>query len=132
MGRRSRQGRVDLTKTFMLLTALALAYAAWAFLPHFWVERKMDEVVTVTLLEWRDKTRKRSEDRLVKELNDREIPDYILADDCEFYEQGGEKHLECYWAVDVKYPLVDKRTTLEFYCHQYLDDRDGLHDWEKE
>ncbi len=133
MLRRSRQGKVDLTKVVMLLVVVAAAYAAWAFLPHFWVERKMEEVVQVSLLDWRDRNNQgRAEDRLLRELDKREIPEYILAEDCEFYEQGGERHIECYWAVDIKYPLLDKRTTLEFYCHQYLDKNDGLHNWERE
>ena len=130
MRSRRRHGKVDIAKILMALVAVALAYAAWAFLPHYWVERKMDEVVTVVLLDWRDKSLRRAQEGLPIEMDKREIPDYLLAEDCEFWEQGGEKHLECYWAIDVKYPLVDKRTTLEFYNHKYLDKNDALRDWE--
>ena len=129
---RYRRGRVDFGKIVMAIVAVGAAYAVWAFLPPYWAERQMDEVVTVTLLDWRDHNRGRAEDGLPLTMDKREIPEYILAEDCEFWEQGGEKHLECYWAVDVKYPLVDKRTTLEFYCHQYLDKNDLLRNWESE
>ena len=124
-----RQGRIDIVKILMFLAFIAGAYSIWAFVPPYWTARKMDEVVTVSILEWRDRNQVKGESMLAHELDKREIPMYIIPEDCEFWEDGKEKHVSCYWAVDVKYPLVDKRTTLEFEVHKYLDASGDLYDW---
>ena len=126
--RRARQGEVDLFKVGLLIAAVAAVYWGVAFLPHYWVTYKMEEVVTVSTLEWRDKSKDKAQDRLARELDKKEIPLYVLPQDCEFYEEENRRHVDCYWAVDVKWLLVDKRTTLEFYVGKYLDKRDVLHD----
>lgn len=124
-----RQGRIDIAKILMLGAFAAGAYAIWAFIPPYWTSKKMEEVVTVSILEWRDRNQMRAESQLAHELDKREIPMYIMPEDCEFWEEGREKHVSCYWAVDVKYPLIDKRTTLEYEVHQYLDADQDLHTW---
>jgi len=129
MAGRLRHGRIDFVKILMGAAFIAGAYLIWAFVPPYWTAKKMDEVVTVVLLDWRDRNLHKAEANLPNELDKREIPMYIIEDDCEFWEEGKEKHLSCFWAVDVKYPLVDKRTTLEFEVHKYLDTNQNLHDW---
>jgi hypothetical protein len=126
--RRARRGEIDLFKVGLLLVAVSIVYWGVAFVPHYWVAVKMDEVVTLTTLEWRDKSKEKAIGRLDIELDKKEIPVYVLPGDCEFYEQEGRRHVDCYWAVDVKWLIVDKRTTLEFYVGKYLDGRDVLHD----
>ena len=126
--RRARQGEIDLFKLGLLIATVAVVYWGVAFLPHYWVTYKMEEVVTVSTLEWRDKSKAKAQERLARELDKKEIPLYVVPQDCEFYEEQNRRHVDCYWAVDVKWLLIDKRTTLEFYVGKYLDSRDVLHD----
>ena len=128
--RRCRRGRIDFFKvTLALIVAMAI-YWAVAFIPHYWVAAKMDEVVTISILEWRDKrSMAKSKERLERELDKKEIPQYVVPEDCEWSVEEDLRHLDCWWAVDVKWPIVDKRTTLEFYVGKYLDSDDHLGDW---
>ncbi len=130
--RRRRRGKMDFFKISLLLLVAAAIYWAVAFIPHYWVAVKMDEVVTISILEWRDKhSMEKSKERLARELDNKEIPMYIAPEDCEWSLEEDRRHLDCWWAVDVKWPIVDKRTTLEFFVGKYLDKDDHLGDWTK-
>lgn len=118
---RRRAGKIDIFKIFLTLVVVVGGTIAWFELPHQWVKYKMDEVVQLSILEWRDKSLKKAEERLPREMDKKTIPNYILVDDCKFYEERAERHLSCYWAIDVTYPLVNKVRTLEFRSHKYLD-----------
>ena len=117
-------------KIGLALIVAAAVYWSVAFVPHYWVTFKMEEVVTVSILEWRDKRNvDKSKERLAHELEKKEIPLYVLPEDCDWYEEERRRHLACYWAVDVKWPLVSKRTTLEFFVGKYLTTNDEMRDW---
>ncbi len=94
-------------------------FVASVFYPIYLVKFEMSEVVQVVILDWRDKNKTRAQSRLKAELRKREMPDYIYAEDCEFYTQQKQKHLDCWWEVDVDLPGYHK--TLEFTIHKYLD-----------
>ena len=117
---RSRSGKLNIVKILLLLMAVVGSAWGWVIGPHHWHKYKMDEVVTVSLLEWRDKSQKKGEERLVRELDKREIPTYILPSDCRFYVERDEKHLSCFWALSVSFPLVGMPQHLEFRSHKYL------------
>lgn len=90
--------------------------------PHYWVKYKMDEVVQVTVLEWRDfQSMRRAQDRLPRELEKYEIPSYIILNDCTIFEEKGEKHVKCDWSIDVRFPLVEYKHHLDFVSHKFID-----------
>jgi hypothetical protein len=127
---RWRRGEINVVKILVFLGIFAGLFWSYAFLPHYWTHMEMEEVVQVSLLTWRDKNKARAMETLEHELKKREIPSYIIPEDCEFYEEENRRHMECFWAVDVKYPLIEKRKTLEFVVNKYLDENDNLYDWE--
>lgn len=127
--RRQRHGKIDLGKAAFLVAGLVAIYLAWAFIPPYYTKYKMNEVVQITLLDWRDfNNQERSLETLVIEMDNKEVPEYVWPEDCEFFTDStdGSRHLDCYWAVEVKYPGLQKRTQLEFQVHKYLDSRDVL------
>ncbi len=124
--------RGDSTFGKMLWAAMVVGglYVASVFYPIYLIKFEMAEVVQVVLLEWRDKNKERAKSRLVAELKKREIPDYIYAEDCEFYTQQKQKHLDCWWEVEVKLPGYQR--TLEFIVHKYLDASEkNVYDYEE-
>ncbi len=126
----SRRGAFSIFRLLLYAGLAAGAYYAWVVVPPHWVHIKMDEIVQVSLLEWRDKSLRKARERLAREVEKRNIPDYIIPDeDCEFSERvGGERHLDCYWEVEVTFPFINKTQTFYFTSHKYLDSDDQLHD----
>ncbi|MCB9743028.1 MAG: hypothetical protein H6741_02805 [Alphaproteobacteria bacterium] len=127
--RRRRQGKIDIVKIVIFGGLGAAIGSVYLFAPHYYAEWKMNDVVQVTLLEWADKNKKKAEERFLRELDKREIPTYVIRDDCEFYESEGEKHIDCQWAVEVKIPLVNHWQHLEFSAHQSVNDNRNLTNW---
>lgn len=130
---RQRQGRLDFGKIVMLFVAASLLWGAYAFVPPHWAEREMHNVVILTLYTWRDRNLKLAQAALPREMDKAGIPEYIWPEDCRLWEEHGEKHLDCYWEVDVFYPFTDKLVkTLEFEVHHYIDEKGNDRDWFEE
>lgn len=117
---RMRSGKLDIFKILLALVVLVAGTWVWSIGPHHWTKYKMDGVVQVSLLEWRDKSQRKGEERFARELDKRGLPTYILPSDCEFYEERDEKHVSCFWAIDVSFPLLDTPQHMEFWSHKYL------------
>ncbi|MCB9758735.1 MAG: hypothetical protein H6739_02760 [Alphaproteobacteria bacterium] len=128
--RRKRSGKIDIVKIIIFGAVAAGGYWLWTFAPHYWVKFKMDEVVQITLLEWSDKSREKAEARLLRELDEREIPEYVIPRDCELYEDQGLKHVNCAWAIEIVHPFIEKRSHLSFVSHKAVDKHRNLETWE--
>ncbi len=115
----NRRGDSTIGRLIWAAMVVGGLFVAATFYPIYLVKFEMSEVVQVVLLEWRDKNKQRAQGRLKAELNKREMPDYIYGEDCELYSQQKQKHLDCWWEVEVNLPGYQK--TLEFTVHKYLD-----------
>lgn len=127
--RRRRRGDLDLGKIFTLLVVLVVGYLAWAFVPAYYGQFTMRRTVQETILVWRDTaSMAKSQKQLERNMDKNGVPSYVWPQDCEFYEKFDEKHLDCFWVVEIDYPLIDKSTEIEFAVHKYLDKGGLLHD----
>jgi hypothetical protein len=124
-----RRGRISLVNVFLLLGLVAAAVLAWTFLPYYWDYMKMQEVTKSAVLEWDAwDERRRAEDKLADLLDRRSIPDYILAEDCQFLEEPDQIYtVRCAWKVDVYYPFTQKFKTLSFETLETVDDQGLIH-----
>ncbi len=130
MDRRAwRRGDIDLGKIFLLLVTLVVGYLAWTFVPAYYGQFTMRRTVQETILVWRDTDKMtRAQGELERNMDKNGVPSYVWPQDCEFYEKFNERHLDCFWVVQIDYPLVEKSTELEFSVHKYLDEGNLLHD----
>lgn len=104
-----------LSSFLLLLAALAGVGWAWIFGPYYVDAWKMEDVVGTAVLSWANLNRARGEEELASGLRDREIPDYLNPQACDFYEEGsGFKTVDCAWFVDVHVPVVDQTRRLKF------------------
>lgn len=118
---RLRSGKIDVVKILMVLIVVGSGFYVAVITPHYWIKYKMDEIVQVSLLEWRDRSQAKAQERLLHELDKQEIPTYIIPKDCNIYEEKGERHVRCEWAVNVVFPVINQVQHLEFGAHKYLD-----------
>ena len=124
--RHGRSGEINLVKIIIGLVLLSGAYWAYAFLPHYWAAMKMDEVVQVTALYYRDNphSEEKVREKYERELDIRDIPLYFEPDWCSIYDYARELHVECWWDVTVDVPALGPKV-VEFYIHKYVDPTSG-------
>lgn len=115
----NRRGDSTFGKLIWAALVVSGLYAAANIYPIYLVKFEVSEIVQVVLLEWRDKNKTRAQSRLTAEFKKREIPAYVYPEDCEFYTQQKQKHLDCWWEAEFTFPGFNK--TLEFTVHKYLD-----------
>jgi hypothetical protein len=115
----NRRGDSTVGKVITAVIVLGGLLVAATIYPIYLAKWEMKEIIQVVLLEWRDKNKTRAQSRLVSEIRKREVPTYIYPEDCDFYTRGKERHLDCWWEVEIDYPGYKK--TLEFTVHRYLD-----------
>ena len=113
---KGRKGGIDRGVLFSICLFLSIVHLLWTFTPYFrdfWV---MKELVKTATLDWHDTDNMgKAKDRLVREMYNREIPDYIYEQDCGFSEEGEMKIVYCYWEVDIYYvPGTDMARTVTF------------------
>lgn len=102
--------------SFLLLVVLAVGLGwCWLFLPYYIDAWKMEDVAGTAVLSWANINRARGEGVLKHGLKDREIPDYLTPENCDFYEEAdGLKTVDCAWFVDVTIPVADQTRRLQF------------------
>ena len=113
----NRKGEGSFGKVLWAMLVLGVLYAAAMVYPPYLAYWEMKEVVQVVLLEWRDSNKARAVNRLKAEVKKRDLP--IYWEDCEFWTERKEKHLDCWWEVVLEAPGYEKR--MEFTVHKYLD-----------
>jgi hypothetical protein len=139
-GHMSRRGRTNFLGILVLAAVVYGVLCARAFFPAWWTNFQVKEIVTESLMEWRDNGGPEMSDRLAKAklthlLDDMEIPAEIvfLADSCQqsgcCFEMPfpGERHVDCAWGEEVKLPFLNKWVPLDFRVHRYLDAENHLH-----
>ncbi len=84
------------------------------FGPYYWDAMHMKEVARNTCITFQERGEAKGKQRLTQELYQREIPDYIVEDDCDFIEKMGVHTVRCYWEVEQAWPFTDITRILVF------------------
>ena len=74
-----------------------------------------------------DKSEAKARDGVSFEMNDREVPDYIVVEDCEFEVLGETKEVTCAWDIRVSHPLSSEGTELTFFVGRGVDAAGSLY-----
>lgn len=100
-------------KNFILFAFAAgvLGFGYWYtyFGPFFYDQWKMNDICGTAALSWAAFSKERGESELRLEMRRRQIGEEVVPEDCEFYEDVGNKVVECQWQVDVMAPLLGTR-----------------------
>lgn len=103
------------TTFLLLLAALAGLGWCWLFGPYYVDAWKMEDVAGSAVLSWANYNKGKGEQELARGLRDREIPEYLTPQACDFYEEPEQvKTVDCAWFVDVQIPVVDQARRLKF------------------
>lgn len=100
---------------FLMIVGLAFGGGWCYYFAGYYIDGyKMEDVCGTAALTWvayADKAR--AQQTLGVELERRGIDENPSAEDCDFYEEGSNKVVQCHWQVDV-YPPVGGARRLKF------------------
>lgn len=82
--------------------------------PYVLDDRKLDAIVKVVALDWRDFGEERARARLEVELDRRSVGSQVRDEDCRFDQEGDDKIVRCTWSVQVEILLLDRTVPLSF------------------
>jgi len=110
------------TRWIRVVSAIGLAVVATPVVaalvlvgPYLRDDRRLDRVVRVVALDWRDFGREAAITRLQYELDHQHIGMEVRDDDCALDEpEPGVKEVRCAWHVDVTVPLTSWTLPLDF------------------
>ncbi|MCB9684883.1 MAG: hypothetical protein H6738_15805 [Alphaproteobacteria bacterium] len=94
------------------LAAIALPVALVA--PYVRDDWRLDRIVRVVALDWRDFGEQKARERLEFELDDQQIGMNVGDDDCLLLTEGGARQVRCEWAVVIPIPGTDLSVPLSF------------------
>lgn len=110
----SRSGRINLVALVMYLGIAVGGYAAWLFAGPYLIWVKMQEITESACLSWEALNQTHGERRLMQDLRQQEMPDYLSPESCKFELDGKNKIVSCYWELDIYYKPTDYYKTLKF------------------
>jgi hypothetical protein len=99
---------------FALSCALLLVIPAAVLGPYVLDDRKLDAIVKVVALDWRDFGEERARGRLEVELDQRSVGSQVRDEDCRFEQEGDDRVVRCAWTVQVEVLLLDRTFPLSF------------------
>jgi hypothetical protein len=97
---------------FLVVVAVCvLGFGYWYtyFGPYYYDQWKMTDIAGTAALSWAAYSRERGESELRLEMRRRTIGEEVIPEDCEFYEDVGNKIVECLWQVEVTAPGLGTR-----------------------
>jgi len=109
-----RRSRVRVGTLFALSCGMLLVVPACMLGPYVLDDRKLDAIVKVVALDWRDFGEERARARLEVELDRRSIGSQVRDEDCRFEHQGEDRIVTCDWTVQVEVLLLGKTFPLSF------------------
>ncbi len=109
-----RRGRVQVMSVILVAGICYGILCAWRFVPYYWDQRVMKEVVKIVGLYWKDLGKNKAVQMLAQEMYNRDVPTYIEEDDCEFREEVGQRRVYCEWTVTDNWPLLGRTRTMHF------------------
>lgn len=110
----SRRGKINIVALLIYLTIAAGGYGAWLFAPPYMTYIKMQEITESACLSWEALNQSHGERRLLTDMAQQEIPDYLSTENCEFSMDGKNKVVSCYWELDIYYVPSDYYKSLSF------------------
>ncbi|MBN2799629.1 MAG: hypothetical protein JXX28_10825 [Deltaproteobacteria bacterium] len=101
---------------------VVLAWLVITFGPYLLDDLRLDQVVEVVAIEWRDFGRERGVERLQYELDHTGIDEAHVADHhCALAEEQGRRTVDCQWSATEVIPLIDRPIVLHFQSRKALD-----------
>jgi hypothetical protein len=82
--------------------------------PYVLDDRKVDAIVKVVALDWRDFGEEKARARLEVELDRRSVGSQVRDEDCELRKEGDDKIVRCAWKVDVEILALGRTVPLSF------------------
>ena len=134
-----RHGKIKVSSIFQLAIVAWLSVWGVRYASTVWRAGAIEEMVTRAAFQWRDRNVERAKTVFNHELIESGY-DYILPfnpdspvnSQCRFYTASpNEKHVECWWWDEVKMPLIERYSEIEYSIHLYLDEEDTLWEWEE-
>ncbi len=109
-----RRSPVRVGTLFALMCGMLLFVPAVMLAPYVIDDRKLDAIVKVVALDWRDFGEERARGRLEVELDRRSVGHQVRDEDCRFEKQGDDRIVRCAWTVQVEVLLLDRTFPLSF------------------
>ena len=111
---RRRHPVLRLVGTLVLALVVLLAIPVWVLAPFFLDDRRLDGIVRVVALDWRDFGEERARARLEAELDQRGVGSQVRDESCTFATEGTERVVHCDWTVFVEVPILARTYPLSF------------------
>ena len=111
---RRRHPLLRLAGTLTLAFVVLLAIPVWILAPFFLDDRRLDGIVRVVALDWRDFGEERARARLEAELDQRGVGSQVRDESCTFATEGADRVVRCDWTVFVEAPILARTYPLSF------------------
>lgn len=115
-----RAGRINLIGIVLAVALIFGGVWAYTFLPYKFDHLQMNECVKGAARSWHQMSVVDAKRRLSDEMYNRDVPDYIQEDMCEFKEEVATKTVRCEWNVIVVWPIVGKEKPLHYVSEATL------------
>ena len=109
-----RRSPLRIGTLFAVACAMLLVVPAVMLGPYVLDDRKLDAIVKVVALDWRDFGEERARGRLEVELDRRSVGNQVRDEDCRFEHEGEDRIVRCAWTVQVEVLLLEKTFPLSF------------------
>ncbi len=109
-----RAGKINIVGILIVLALIVGALFLHTFGPYYWDAVNMKEVVQNTAITYQDRGREKGLQRLTQELYQRDIPDYILENDCKLSSERQIFTVRCAWDIQVAWPFTEIYRTMSF------------------
>jgi hypothetical protein len=111
---RRRNPFLRLLGALLLALVVLLALPTWVLAPFFLDDRRLDAIVRVVALDWRDFGEERAKARLEAELDERGVGSQVRDESCVFATEGSDRVVRCAWTVFVDVPILTRTWPLSF------------------
>ena len=109
-----RSGKINVIGVIIVIVLAIAGIWAYTFGPYYWDAVHMKEVVQATCLTFQDRGEPKALGRLTSELYKREIPEYIVEDDCRLDKRRDVYTVTCSYVVEENWPFTSKTQVMEF------------------
>ncbi len=109
-----RAGKINIVGVVLVLALIIGAIFLHTFGPYYWDAVNMKEVAQNPSITYAERGKDRAMDRLTQELYQRDIPDYIVEDDCKLSNRGEVFTVRCAWDVEVAWPFTTVTRVMSF------------------
>ncbi len=109
-----RAGKINIVGILIVLALIVGGLFLHTFGPYYWDAVNMKEVVRNTSITYQDRGKAKGLERLTQELYQRDIPDYIVEDDCKLSSRGQTFTVTCAWQVEVAWPFTSITRVMDF------------------